>query len=155
MIGLSGVPSPLQNSYSVLVFRSFVAVGHTTASFKPGRVGTADSVLAHAKASVFAIALVDLLCKSARMGLTVLLLVEASTDLAEPWMSEGLVQRDSLFRFLDQQAEDEILALLRVAGPLGRVEDYAIFASHPDRLLLRVMIEGQRAAKKSVDDAAE
>lgn len=70
-------------------------------------------------------------------------------------MGQRLLQGDALVRILDQQFRDQVLTLLRVVRPLGRVEDHLILARHPDRLLLRVVVERQRAAQKCVDDAAE
>ena len=70
-------------------------------------------------------------------------------------MIQRLVKRNTLLRFLDQKAEDQVLALLRVVRPLGRVKNNSVLAGHPDCLLLRVVIERQRTAEKSVNDAAE
>lgn len=90
-----------------------------------------------------------------RSGLTALLVVILGLNLAEPGVIQRLVKRNTLLRFLDQKAEDQVLALLRVVRPLGRVKNNSVLAGHPDCLLLRVVIERQRTAEKSVNDAAE
>ena len=68
------------------------------------------------------------------------------THATEPRVGQRLVQSDALLWLFDQQAEDQVLALLRVIGPLGRVEDDAVFTRHANRFFLRIVIEGKRAA---------
>ena len=76
-----------------------------------------------------------------------LLLVILGANLLEPRVVQCLVERDPLFRFLDQQTRDQVLALLRVVRPLGGVKHDSIFASHANRLFLRIVVEWQRAAE--------
>ena len=38
---------------------------------------------------------------------------------------------------------------------MRRVKDYSVLTGHPNRLLLRVVVKGQRAAEQCVDDAAK
>ena len=64
-----------------------------------------------------------------------LVLVISLSDWAEPLVRQSLVKCDALFRSLDEQAEDQVLAVLRVAGPLWRVKDDPILTGHPYRLL--------------------
>ena len=70
-------------------------------------------------------------------------------------MRQGLVKCDALLRALDEQAGDQVLAILGVVGPLRRVEDDPILTGHPYRLLLRVVVKWQRAAQKGVNYAAQ
>ena len=90
-----------------------------------------------------------------RVGLIALLVVILGLDLAEPSVIKRLVKRYALLGLLVQEAEDKVLALLGVVGPLGGVKDYSILTSHPDCLLLGVVVERQRAAEQRVHDAAE
>ena len=73
----------------------------------------------------------------------------------EPVVVQSFLERDALFRLFGEQPPYEILAVLRVAGPLRRVKYDWIFARHPYGFLLGVVIERQGAAQKGIDDAAQ
>ena len=96
-----------------------------------------------------------LLTNLRRVGLAALLVVILGFNLTEPSVIQCLVKRYALLGLFDQKAEDQVLALLGVVGPLGRVKDYSIFTRHPDGFLLGVVVERQRAAEQRVHDAAE
>ena len=68
-------------------------------------------------------------------------------NLAEPSVIQCLVKRYALLWLLNQEAEDQILTLLGVVGPLRRVKNYSILTRHPDGLLLGIVVERQRAAE--------
>lgn len=74
---------------------------------------------------------------------------------SKPRVSNHLAQCHTLLRILDEQLRYEIYALATVELPLGRVKRYCIFTGHPYRLLLRVMIEGQRRAQQRIQYATK
>ena len=76
-------------------------------------------------------------------------------QLVKPWVTESVLQRDSLLGILYQQLIDKVDTLLGVVLPLGGVKYDSLFACHSYGFLLRVVIEWQRTAQKCVDDAAK
>jgi hypothetical protein len=70
-------------------------------------------------------------------------------------MLKDLMDSHPLIRFLNEHPGNKTFRLLTYGLPAGEVELKWFFQCHLDRLDWLLMIEGERAAKHGISDAAE
>ena len=70
-------------------------------------------------------------------------------------MSHGGVKGDSLAGVLHEQLLNQVFGVAAHRIPARQVENQFIIQSHPNCLLLRLVVEWQGTRKESIDDAAQ
>jgi hypothetical protein len=76
-----------------------------------------------------------------------------AAQFVEPVVFKELIKSDTFFGLLDQHSGQQVQTVATVMLPLRGVKSQFVFACHPNRLLLTVVVEGQRRAQKSVNNA--